>query len=333
MRTRLALGVVFLLLLPLAHSFFLSPQCSCPDCNSPVPTVRRCTESHGEPVGPASIEDDTLQRMLIRQGVSSIEQGQAVDSSHLIQQLDLDCCQVDLSLDSSRIGDPAELFPVARESVVVVGGLYRCDDCARWHTTTASGFVISASGAIVTNYHVVDSSNKEALVVMTSDHHVYCVQRVLAASLADDLAILQVEAEGLRPLSVARSTEAAPVGSAVTVISHPDGRFYCCTAGVVSRYMKIRSAGKSVIAVAITADYARGSSGAPVLNARGQVVAVVSSTESIYYTEDGHRQEDLQMVFKTCIPSASLLKLIRPTSQLAQGSADTEPHVSDLNRH
>lgn len=88
----------------------------------------------------------------------------------------------------------------------------------------------------------------------------------------------------------------------------------------VSRYMKIRSAGESVVAVAITADYARGSSGAPVLNSQGQVVAVVSSTESIYYTEDGHRQMDLQMVFKTCIPSASLHKLIRPANQLAVGA-------------
>ena len=75
-----------------------------------------------------------------------------------------------------------------------------------------------------------------------------------------------------------------------------------------------------VDAVAVTADYARGSSGAPVLNSQGQVVAVVSSTESIYYSEDGQRQRDFQMVFRTCIPSSSLWKMIRSTNQLAGGT-------------
>jgi len=319
MRWKLAPLTAFLLL-PLGYAFLVHKN-PCPDCSRPDFTAKRCTESHGEPLAPASIEDDILKRMLIRQGVSLIEQGQTVASSHLIEQLDIDRCQLDLPQGSPPVGAPAELFHVAKESVAVVGGLYRCDDCSRWHVTAASGFVISSSGVIVTNHHVVDSPTKETLVVMTADHHVYPVQRILAANRADDLAILQVEAEGLRPLSLAENSSAAPVGSAVSVISHPDGRFYCCTAGVVSRYMKIRSAGKSVVAVAITADYARGSSGAPVLNGQGKVVAVVSSTESIYYTEDGHRQQDLQMVFKTCIPSASLLKLIRPVSQLAAGTA------------
>ena len=172
----------------------------------------------------------------------------------------------------------------------------------------------------MTNYHVVDSSTKRGLVVMTADAHVYPVQRVLAASRADDLAILKVDAEGLQPLALAGSSDAAPVGSAVSIISHPDGRFYCYTAGVVSRYMKTELGGPEVEAVAVTADYARGSSGAPVLNGQGQVVAVVSSTESIYYTEDGQRQRDFQMVFRTCIPCTSLRKMIRPTSQLARGA-------------
>jgi len=209
------------------------------------------------------------------------------------------------------------LSQTARDSVCVIGGLYRCDKCTHWHTSMASGFVISSDGAIVTNYHVVDSQEKETLVVMTADQNVYPVRRVLAASRADDLAILQVDAEGLRPLPLARDVGEAPVGSNVCVISHPDGRFFCYTAGVVSRYMRLRSHGELIETVAITADYARGSSGAPVLNSQGQVVAVVSSTESIYYTRNGTQQLDLQMVYRTCIPTASLRKLIQPGHQMA----------------
>jgi S1-C subfamily serine protease len=130
----------------------------------------------------------------------------------------------------------------------------------------------------VTNCHVVDTTNERTMVVMTADSHVYPVQRVLAASPADDLAILQVDARGLQPLPLADGADAAPVASAVSVIGYPDGRFFCYTSGGISQYMKIPAGGRSVDAVAITAEYARGSSGAPVLDSQGQVVAVVSST-------------------------------------------------------
>ena len=145
----------------------------------------------------------------------------------------------------------------------------------------------------------------------------YPVRSLLAASRADDLVVLKVDAEGLQPLPLADSESLRPVGSAVSVISHPDGWFFCYTAGVVSRYMKIQAAGQTADAMAITADYARGSSGGPVLNHQGQVVAVVSSTESIYYTQEGQRQLNLQMVFRTCIPTSSLLKMLRPVDQVA----------------
>jgi S1-C subfamily serine protease len=147
---------------------------------------------------------------------------------------------------------------------------------------------------------------------MTSDRHVFPVQSVLAANRANDLAILKIDAQDLPTLPVARTP--APVGTNVGVMSHPNGQFYFYTSGVVSRYMRMRSAGRMVDAVAITADFARGSSGAPVLNDQGQVVAIVKSTDSVYYHESRTEQRDLQMVFKRCIPVKNLLQLIEPQS-------------------
>jgi S1-C subfamily serine protease len=62
--------------------------------------------------------------------------------------------------------------------------------------------------------------------------------------------------------------------------------------------------------VSITADYARGSSGGPVLNDRGEVIGIVKSTQPIFYRMVEGKGENLQMVIKLCIPSAKLLKLI-----------------------
>lgn len=319
MRWTLA-GVAGVVLLLQPFYFSLWRQSSGPAGGRATCLARPCDADGRGDLQAGGIEDHQLKDNLIRQGAALIEGGRTVGADVICSQLAVRSCHLDLSVPGPSVSDPAQLFRVAKDSVVVVGGLYKCNQCSHWHADTASGFVISPDGAVVTNYHVVDGSRQRALVVMTADSHVYPVQRVLAASRADDLAILKVDAEGLQPLSLADSSNAAPVGSAVSIISHPDGRFYCYTAGVVSRYMKTELAGPAVDAVAVTADYARGSSGAPVLNSQGQVVAVVSSTESIYYTEDGQRQRDFQMVFRTCIPATSLWKMIRPTRQLARGA-------------
>ena len=38
--------------------------------------------------------------------------------------------------------------------------------------------------------------------------------------------------------------------------------------------------------------------------------SVVASTNSVYYTEEGKVQTNLQMVVKQCVPASSLLELI-----------------------
>ena len=46
------------------------------------------------------------------------------------------------------------------------------------------------------------------------------------------------------------------------------------------------------------------------LNEEGQVVGIAASTESLYYTEKEGVQNNLQMVFKNCVPVSQLRELI-----------------------
>jgi hypothetical protein len=61
--------------------------------------------------------------------------------------------------------------------------------------------------------------------------------------------------------------------------------------------------------VQITAEFAKGSSGGPILNDLGQVVALVTTTDSVYYNTNDGKQENLQMVFYNCVPYESVLNL------------------------
>jgi hypothetical protein len=95
----------------------------------------------------------------------------------------------------------------------------------------------------------------------------------------------------------------------VFVISHPDGHFYSLTRGYVSR--RYLTAKDRVPRLQITADFAKGSSGAGIFNGRGELAGLVTSTSSIYYNESEGKKENLQMVVKSGVPAESITKLFQ----------------------
>ena len=194
----------------------------------------------------------------------------------------------------------------AQKAVAVVGGVYKCNRCPDWHIAPASGFLI-AEDLVVTNYHVVDNPERSGLAVRLFDGRMFMVEDVVASSEQYDLAVLRLPKTGVKPVALGPS---APVGAKVSLISHPNRKFYTLSEGRVARYFVTQRNRKPVPAMAITADFGKGSSGAPVLNEQGQVVGIAASTESLYYTEKEGVQNNLQMVFKNCVPVSQLLELI-----------------------
>ena len=238
-----------------------------------------------------------------------LDRNQSVSLADLKKQLTQKHSKVELGEIPLHSVSPNKLYDQVSKSVLVMGRLYNCGKCSKWHTSTASAFAIGRDGIIVTNYHVLEKDDGEILGAMDYKGNVYSIEKVLAANEEDDLAILKLRNAELTPMALGKP---ANVGADVWVISHPDRKMYMMTKGMVSRYNiildKNRKPGRRM---SITADYAKGSSGAPVFNRKGQVVGVVSSTNSIYYNIVNGKKENLQMVVKNCIPVASIHRLIK----------------------
>ena len=200
------------------------------------------------------------------------------------------------------------------EAVYMIGGVYKCVKCDRWHPGgLATAWALSSDGVMVTNYHVFEKAKGGAMGVCGRDGKTYPVMEILAADQAADMALFRVKAEGLPALAMG---EPAAVGSRVQVISHPNRRFFMQTFGDVARYHLRpgrRDRGSSTW-MSITADYAKGSSGGPVLNPERKVVGMVASTQSIYYESDnGQPKGALQMVVKNCVPVSAIATMLGET--------------------
>ncbi len=226
----------------------------------------------------------------------------------LINQLSRKTCKLKLSKPGNKKLSTAEIVKRYRKGVVVVSGYYKCKRCPNWHSSAASGFMLTKDGIFCTSYHVVENKDNDTLVIMTGDGRIAPVLEVLAANKRTDLAILRVAGKDYTPLPVA--TEASP-GEKVRVLSHPDKRFYTLSEGIISRrWLDQRPGPGTRSMLAITADFAKGSSGAPVFNEYGAVIGSVNNTQSTYYSVNKGLKDNLQMVFKNCVSMRHLLELI-----------------------
>ncbi len=269
------------------------------------------------------VDDEHIQRALMSQAIRLIDAGKTTSMNDLIGQLkNRKRCRVEVETPDGREMSTDEVYRRARDSVLVIGRPFKCTKCTQWHGNFASGFIISRDGAAVTNYHVVNDVDKHTLVAMTPDGKVYAVKEVLASSEANDLAILKLDGMAFTPLPLMAE---APIGSDAIVLSHPSHRFYVLTKGIISRYTKHRG----ITRLQITADYAGGSSGGPVLGRTGAVMGVVSRISAVLVDpsiEGKEGKAHQQMLFHDCIPASAILDLVsgeEPNNRPAEKAVTT----------
>lgn len=142
--------------------------------------------------------------------------------------------------------------------------------------TAGSGFVISADGYIVTNYHVVEGA--QSIQVAFYDGSTYDAQLV-GGEADSDLAVLKIDATGLTPVTLGDS-DALTVGEQVAAIGNPLGELtFTLTSGYVSALNRPLTMSNGNVMNMIQTDTAinNGNSGGPLFNIYGEVVGITSA--------------------------------------------------------
>lgn len=143
-------------------------------------------------------------------------------------------------------------------------------------TATGSGFVISSDGYIVTNAHVINGA--DTVLVKLGANGKTQTAKVVGTDESTDIALLKVDGSGLKPLSLANSSD-VQVGDPTYAIGSPYGLDLTLTTGVVSALNRsIESPNGYAINGVLQTDAALnpGNSGGPLIDAHGRVVGVNS---------------------------------------------------------
>jgi S1-C subfamily serine protease len=260
------------------------------------------------------IDDSAFQGKAQQALLQWLEQADHVSASVLNEQLRARTHhRVQLSsMPRTGLLTPAEIYRARRASVVGLAYLFKCPRCDDWHTSIAGGVMLTSDGIGVTNHHVIAQNreeSKEVFGAVAFDGTFYPIVEILAGSQADDLALFRVQGDGFTASPLSPGDQP---GECVTAITHPSGNFYMVTTGVVARNFRQRGSGPAAgrLRTSITADFAKGSSGGGVFNAYGELAAIATSTQSIYYSRRDGIDRNLQMVLKTAIPAAAIRELI-----------------------
>jgi S1-C subfamily serine protease len=136
-----------------------------------------------------------------------------------------------------------------------------------------SGFILDKAGHILTNFHVVEGANR-GIEVQLSNKRRYKAS-VVGTDKVHDLALLQIDAPNLQPVTLADSS-GLQVGQKVYAIGNPFGLSGTMTRGIISSIRSIRNQDEAPIENAIQTDAAinPGNSGGPLLNSNGDVIGI-----------------------------------------------------------
>ena len=189
---------------------------------------------------------------------------------------------IDVSkIDTGKLMTPAEVYAANVNSTV---GITTSVTTNFWgfQTTSAasgSGFILTGDGYVLTNYHVIESSN--SISVTLYDGKSYDAV-LIGYDESSDIAVLKIDAEGLTPV-VLGDSDNLNVGDSVVAIGNPLGELtFSLTSGTVSALNREITLSNSVTMNLIQTDCAinSGNSGGALFNLYGEVIGITNAKYS-----------------------------------------------------
>lgn len=204
-------------------------------------------------------------------------------SSTTIQQGRHENVTVDINeIETGKLMTAAEVYAKNVNSTVGIQTSITSTNLWGQQTTSAasgSGFILTADGYIVTNYHVIQNAN--SVTVSTYGGASYNA-KIVGYDEGNDLAVLKIEATGLSPV-VLGSSEKLNVGDTVLAIGNPLGELtFSLTTGVVSALNREVTFSGGTVMDLLQTDCAinSGNSGGALFNLYGEVVGITNAKYS-----------------------------------------------------
>lgn len=303
--------------------------------------------SRAQAPGVPIFDDDAILASITKQAAKLHEEGKLVAVKLLAEQRETrKRCRLELPAPKSEKLAPAAICATAHRATWVVGTLFRFEDDPEWRFSGATGYAIAADGAIATCAHVVapdPDSKDEFLAAADPDGVVHPVLEVLAADLHTDVCIVKVDVKA--PAVFPLRTDSKP-GETVFCYGHPQHHFGFFSEGEIARFAiesalppfppdaesggdeKVEkpapeksaaetekapgSEGPPIVVMEITAEFAAGSSGSPVLDESGNVVGHAAATEAVFWDDNDPSATNHQMTLRIVTVAKDLLALIEP---------------------
>ncbi len=138
-----------------------------------------------------------------------------------------------------------------------------------------SGFIIDASGVIVTNNHVIAGAAEGGSLTVTLSDGTELPATIRGRDQATDIAVLQVQAGRPLPFVGFGNSDSAEIGSWVLAIGNPFGFGGTVTHGIVSaRNRNIRQGSVYDDFIQTDAAINSGNSGGPLFDMNGEVIGI-----------------------------------------------------------
>ena len=208
---------------------------------------------------------------------------QIADLQQQIQELEE--AQTGVSISGSPVASaqglsPSQVYAMNVNSVVAISNQSTTNVWGQVSETASSGtgFVISADGYILSNYHVVEGANRLTVMTYMGDEY---EARLVGFDEMNDVSILKVEAAGLEPVTIGSSDDLI-VGDQVVAIGNPLGELTSSlTVGYISaKDRTINTDGNLINMMQTDAAINPGNSGGPLFNMKGEVVGITTAKYS-----------------------------------------------------